>query len=141
MTFKTKNRDTSFEGSYPNESTTDEKERLSGDVDDKSDFRVFMYNSKTRELFGRTLSNWFVVVGYSICFTVGVAAIWGLFLWVFYQTLDNYTPKLQQGSSFIGAYLTTKPCLISTYLSIFIQEPIQALVSDQCDKIKIHIRP
>ena len=36
-------------------------------------------------------------------FSAGVALYWGLMLWVFYQTLDNYTPKLQQQTSFIGS--------------------------------------
>ena len=36
-------------------------------------------------------------------FSGSVASFWGLNLWVFYQTLDNYTPKLQQDSSFIGS--------------------------------------
>lgn len=37
---------------------------------------------------------------YMVLFSAGLALFWGLCLWVFYQTLDNYTPKLQ--TAFIG---------------------------------------
>ena len=40
---------------------------------------------------------------YLVFFSVGLCSFWGLLLWVFYQTLDNYTPKLQQGGAFIGS--------------------------------------
>ena len=42
-------------------------------------------------------------IAYLFIFAACVAAFFGLCLWVFYQTLDNYTPKLQTTSSFIGA--------------------------------------
>jgi len=62
----------------------------------------FVYNSKTREFFGRTFSEWSVAI-YGIFFAAIVGAFFGMCIWVFYQTLDNYTPKLQTTSSFIGA--------------------------------------
>lgn len=38
---------------------------------------------------------------YMLYFSAGLVLFWGLLLWVFYQTLDNYTPKLQ--TAFIGS--------------------------------------
>lgn len=63
----------------------------------------YFYSYKTGEFFGRSLSSWAKLLLYSVCFAAGLAVIWGLFLWVFYQTLDNYTPRLQTSSSFIGS--------------------------------------
>jgi len=45
---------------------------------------------------------------YLVFFASGLCLFWGLLLWVFYQTLDNYTPKLQQGA---GAFIGSNPGL------------------------------
>ena len=45
---------------------------------------------------------------YLVFFASGLCLFWGLLLWVFYQTLDNYTPKLQQGG---GAFIGSNPGL------------------------------
>ena len=58
---------------------------------------------KANQVYGRSIWSWLMVVGYSIFFAAGLSLFWGLCLWVFYQTLDNYTPKLQTTSGFIGA--------------------------------------
>ena len=98
-------RDTSFEGSYGmNTSTTDEKQQLAAEPrPEKSDLKLFIYNSKTGELFGRTIPSTTQILFYLLLFSACVATLWGLCLWIFYQTLDNYTPKLQTTSSFIGS--------------------------------------
>jgi len=49
-----------------------------------------------------SLSAWKAFV-YMLFFSAGLSFFWGLCLWVFYQCLDNYTPKLQRDSSFIGS--------------------------------------
>ena len=97
-------KDVSFDqGSFGMASTTDEKRQLAGDPNrGKSDFGLYLYNKKTGEVCGRTLGSWFWVLGYLVAFSACTAALWGLCLWVFYQTLDNYTPKLQTYNSFIG---------------------------------------
>ena len=100
MTFKNKNRDTSFEGSY--ESTTDDKQKLSDQMEKRSDLKNYLHDPKTGEYLGRSFFGWCALIGFSACFSACIAAYWGINLWVFYQTLDNYTPRLQRSSSFIG---------------------------------------
>ncbi len=63
----------------------------------------FCYNHKTGEFLGRSLFSSAKILLYSLCFICSLAVVWGLFIWVFYQTLDNYTPRLQTTSSFIGS--------------------------------------
>ena len=95
---KQASRDTSFEGSY-GQTNTGDKVKLA--QDDKEG--GFCWNGKTNEFMGRTFWSWLKLLGYSFFFIGGLVLFWGLCLWVFYQTLDNYTPKLQTSSSFIGA--------------------------------------
>lgn len=92
---KVSSTDTSYEQTYG----TDDKAKLAK-MDKKQG--NFVFNSKTHEVLGRTFSSW-VVILYMLFFSAGLVLFWGLCLWVFYQTLDNYTPKLQTTSSFIGA--------------------------------------
>ena len=63
----------------------------------------FVYNGKTGECFGRNWPSFWKTASYLAVFAASVSAFFGLCLWVFYQTLDNYEPKLQASSSFIGA--------------------------------------
>lgn len=50
----------------------------------------------------RTLRRWYVAIFMGF-FSAALAAYWGLNLWVFYQTLDNYNPKRTVDSGFIGS--------------------------------------
>ena len=90
-------RDTSYESAPPY--VISDKAKLANMEKSEGNFA---YNSKTREFFGRTFSEWSVAI-YGIFFAAIVGAFFGMCIWVFYQTLDNYTPKLQTTSSFIGA--------------------------------------
>ena len=47
------------------------------------------------EILGRSPGSWFKLILYSVTFDACNAVFWGLCLWVFYQTLDNYEPRLQ----------------------------------------------
>ena len=47
------------------------------------------------EILGRSLGSWVKLILYSVTFDACNAVFWGLCLWVFYQTLDNYEPRLQ----------------------------------------------
>merc|ERR1711899_533553 len=40
---------------------------------------------------------------YLLCYSMGLCIYWFFILWIFYQTLDNYTPKLQTDHAFIGS--------------------------------------
>ena len=72
--------------------TLEQKEKLNSekhvlDKDDKDDTPY--------EILGRSPSSWFKLILYSVTFDACNAVFWGLCLWVFYQTLDNYEPRLQ----------------------------------------------
>ena len=92
--------DTSFADDN-NTSYEDDKKGLMKPKESNGDLGTFIYNGKTGELLGRSFTSWFIVV-YQVLFCVGVAAFWGVCLWVFYQTLDNYTPR-QISSSYISS--------------------------------------
>jgi len=76
---------------------------MEDDVSSQSSFSAFCYDSKSKEFFGRSAGSCCKLLAFMFSFSCILAAFWGLCLWVFYQTLDNYTPKLTSGhSSFIG---------------------------------------
>jgi len=62
-------------------------------------FKRFLWNPDTKEFLGRTGGSWFKITIFYIIFFAGLAAFFGLMLWVFYQTLDPNKPKwtLEQG--------------------------------------------
>jgi hypothetical protein len=97
-------RDTSYESAFSAVPTTiDDKQMLDNGTEEDYEPKSFCWNSKTMELCGRSIGSWMKLVAFMVLFSAGVAMFWGLCLWVFYQTLDNYTPKLQQTESFIGS--------------------------------------
>ena len=96
-------KENSFEGNF-NGIESDDKKKLASmmDKDGDSDNIKFCYNSKNGEIFGRSILEFVKIVLYMISFCAILAVFWGLCLWVFYQTLDNYEPKLQKDSAYIG---------------------------------------
>jgi len=62
-------------------------------------FGRFLWNPDTSEFLGRTAASWFKITVFYILFFAGLAAFFGLMLWIFYQTLDPMKPKwiLDQG--------------------------------------------
>ena len=101
MSHQFSSKENSFEGNF-NGVCLDDKKKLA-DMDKDEDSQTnFCYSGKSGELLGRSLSSAFKIVLYMISFCAILALFWGLCLWVFYQTLDNYVPKLQQDSSYIG---------------------------------------
>jgi len=54
----------------------------------------YFYDSRKKELLGRTLSSWAKQISFYFLFTSMLALIWGLCMGVFLQTLDYYVPKL-----------------------------------------------
>ena len=101
-------KESSFEGSA-GFNVVDDTQRLSkamvledDEMEDPNSCGAFCYDPKTKETLGRTTGSWIRLIGYLLCFVALLTMFWGLCLWVFYQTLDNYTPKLQTTSSFIG---------------------------------------
>lgn len=58
----------------------------------------YLWDSKRRELLGRTLSSWFKLISFYFLFTGILTLLWGLCMGVFFQTLDFYIPKLIQDS-------------------------------------------
>jgi len=95
---KASSTNTSYEASF----AADDKTKLASMEGGKGEDKFF-YNSRTQECCGRNGSSFLSTIAYLAIFAASVAAFFGLCLWVFYQTLDNYEPKLQTTSSFIGA--------------------------------------
>ena len=95
---KASSTNTSYEASF----VADDKAKLAKMDEGKEDEHACFYNSRTRECFGRNLTSFGKTVAYLVIVAASIAGFFGLCLWVFYQTLDNYTPKLQTASSFIG---------------------------------------
>jgi len=95
-------KENSFEGNF-NGIENDDKKKLATAMD-KDDDTNFCFNSKNGDgaFLGRSLSSVVKIVFYMFCFCAVLSSYWGLCLWVFYQTLDNYEPKLQKDSSYIG---------------------------------------
>ena len=69
-------------------------------ADDKA--KLAKMEGNTSPLWARLWSSWSVAI-YMVIFSAGIAVFWGLNLSAFYQTLDNYRPKLQVDSGFIGS--------------------------------------
>lgn len=62
-------------------------------AEDGSDLSNYLFSEG--EYLGRSPGSWLKLSLYSIIFTACLVAYWGLCLGAFFQTLDNYTPKLQ----------------------------------------------
>ena len=98
--FKTLMKASSTNTSYEASFAADDKTKLASMEAEEDNF---FYNKRTRECCGRNGASFMKTIAYLMVFAATVSAFFGLCLWVFYQTLDNYTPKLQTTSSFIGA--------------------------------------
>eukprot|EP00088_Acartia_fossae_P014187 TRINITY_DN17568_c0_g1_i1.p1 TRINITY_DN17568_c0_g1~~TRINITY_DN17568_c0_g1_i1.p1 ORF type:complete len:361 (-),score=43.30 TRINITY_DN17568_c0_g1_i1:95-1177(-) len=59
------------------------------------------YNSKTGEILGRTFRSWCKLFSFFGLFSGMIVIIWGLFMGIFFQTIDLYIPKLRHESSLI----------------------------------------
>ena len=95
---KASSTNTSYEASFVDNDTTKLAKMDEGQEDEHS----CLYNSRTGECFGRQWTSFWKTAAYLTIVAASIAGFFGLCLWVFYQTLDNYTPKLQTSSSFIG---------------------------------------
>jgi len=59
------------------------------------------YNNKTGECMGRTFRSWFQLFTFFGLFAGMVVVIWGLFMGIFFQTIDLYVPKKIHDSSLL----------------------------------------
>jgi len=78
------------EGSF---SSTSSSDHAAGSFD--------CYNSKTGELLGRTMRSWCKLFAFFGLFSAMVAVFWGIFMGIFFQTLDFYIPKFHNQHSLI----------------------------------------
>lgn len=67
---------------------------LFSSINEDEDFMIqnpsgFCYNSKTGEVFGRSISSWTKLIVFMTLYSAGVALFWGLCLWVFYQVSSD----------------------------------------------------
>ncbi|XP_022112352.2 sodium/potassium-transporting ATPase subunit beta-2 [Pieris rapae] len=65
-------------------------------------FRIFLYNSETGQVLGRTGSSWAKILLFYVIFYAILVGFFAGMLAIFYQTLDAKTPKWQMESSLIG---------------------------------------
>jgi len=70
---------------------------------DQGGFKRFMYNPDTGEVLGRTGASWFKITVFYIIFFAGLAAFFGLMLWIFLQTLEESRPKWIGDQGLIGS--------------------------------------
>lgn len=66
-------------------------------------FKKMVWNSETKECFGRTGLSWFKITLFYIIFYTCLAGFWTCMLVVFYQTLESDQPKWKLDSSRIGS--------------------------------------
>jgi len=66
-------------------------------------FKKFLWNPETSEFLGRTGASWLKITIFYIIFFAGLAAFFGLMLWIFYQTLDPTKPKWIGEDGLIGS--------------------------------------
>jgi len=59
------------------------------------------YDNKTGEVMGRTFRSWFKLFFFFCLFCGMLVLIWGLFIGIFFQTIDNYIPKVKSESSLL----------------------------------------
>ncbi|XP_014204424.1 sodium/potassium-transporting ATPase subunit beta-2 [Copidosoma floridanum] len=64
---------------------------------------IFIYNSETGQILGRTLGSWGKILLFYLIFYAVLAGFFGGMLAVFWQTLDMKQPKWQLESSLIGS--------------------------------------
>jgi sodium/potassium-transporting ATPase subunit beta len=70
------------------------------DYDDS--FGTYLWNPATKQFFGRTGTMWAKLVVFYTIFYIGLAAFFGLYFYLFSQTLDAGRPKWILGESLIG---------------------------------------
>lgn len=70
---------------------------------DNGGFKRFLWNPDTSEVLGRTGASWFKITVFYIIFFAGLAAFFGLMLWIFLQTLEESKPKWIGESGLIGS--------------------------------------
>jgi len=93
-------------------------------ADDKTKLAMENDNSEKNNLIcGRTMKQW-SIIPWSLISSASLCAFWGFCLWIFYQTLDNYTPKLQigEGSFNTNPGLGFRPMRTETHCTIFQEE-------------------
>jgi len=68
----------------------------------KQGFAAFIWNGSTKEFLGRTAGSWFKITVFYIFFFAGLAAFFGLMLYIFMLTLNPAQPKWVGKDGLIG---------------------------------------
>ncbi|KPJ13276.1 Sodium/potassium-transporting ATPase subunit beta-2 [Papilio machaon] len=66
-------------------------------------FRIFLWNSETGQVLGRTGSSWAKILLFYLIFYAILVGFFAAMLAIFYQTLDSKMPKWQMDGSLIGS--------------------------------------
>ncbi|XP_029924124.1 sodium/potassium-transporting ATPase subunit beta-2b isoform X1 [Myripristis murdjan] len=75
---------------------------------DKSDWKDFIWNPRTREFLGRTASSWGLILLFYLIFYICLAGLFALTMYVMLQTLDDHKPTWQDRLSTPGMMIRPK---------------------------------
>uniref|UniRef100_A0A1A8IGG2 Sodium/potassium-transporting ATPase subunit beta n=1 Tax=Nothobranchius kuhntae TaxID=321403 RepID=A0A1A8IGG2_NOTKU len=88
---------------------------------DKSEWKEFVWNPRTREFLGRTASSWGLIFLFYLVFYIFLAGLFALTMYVMLQTLDDHKPTWQDRLSTPG--LVIRPHADETFEIVYtIQE-------------------
>ncbi|XP_029374729.1 sodium/potassium-transporting ATPase subunit beta-2b isoform X1 [Echeneis naucrates] len=75
---------------------------------EKSDWKEFIWNPRTREFLGRTASSWGLILLFYVIFYIFLAGLFALTMYVMLQTLDDHKPTWQDRLSTPGMVIRPK---------------------------------
>uniref|UniRef100_A0A8C4P1E6 Sodium/potassium-transporting ATPase subunit beta n=1 Tax=Dicentrarchus labrax TaxID=13489 RepID=A0A8C4P1E6_DICLA len=75
---------------------------------EKSEWKEFIWNPRTREFLGRTASSWGLILLFYVVFYIFLAGMFALTMYVMLQTLDDHKPTWQDRLSTPGMVIRPK---------------------------------
>ncbi|KAL3971224.1 cyclin-dependent kinase inhibitor 3 [Sarotherodon galilaeus] len=91
---------------------------------EKSDWKEFLWNPRTREFLGRTASSWGLIFLFYLIFYTCLAGMFALTMYVMLQTLDEHTPTWQDRLSTPG--LVIRPRADDTFEIVYTIEDTES---------------
>uniref|UniRef100_A0A1A7W8V8 Sodium/potassium-transporting ATPase subunit beta n=1 Tax=Iconisemion striatum TaxID=60296 RepID=A0A1A7W8V8_9TELE len=91
---------------------------------EKSDWKDFVWNPRTREFLGRTASSWGLIFLFYLVFYIFLAGLFALTMYVMLQTLDDHKPTWQDRLSTPG--LVIRPHADETFEIVYTIEKTES---------------
>ncbi|XP_005922175.1 sodium/potassium-transporting ATPase subunit beta-2b isoform X1 [Haplochromis burtoni] len=91
---------------------------------EKSDWKEFLWNPRTREFLGRTASSWGLIFLFYLIFYTCLAGMFALTMYVMLQTLDEHRPTWQDRLSTPG--LVIRPRADDTFEIVYTKEDTES---------------